>query len=132
MIRRFTFAAVLAAAALSAGCTHNPAPEFDAGADHTLSVPDALSKPGSQIKVRIPSTEDYILVWRTEIGFGACQSRCTHCQSELLYRPEEGRIACTTHGCRYSLDGSVLKGPAKKPLRAYLVDLQGERLKILG
>lgn len=132
MIRRITLAAVLAAAALFTGCTHNPAPEFDAGADHTLSVPDALSKPGSQIKVRIPSMEEFILVWRTEIGFGASQSRCSYCLTEILYLPEEGRLACPSHGCRFSLDGSVLKGPAKKPLRAYLVDLHGDRLKILG
>ena len=132
MIRRIALAAVVFAGALASGCTHNPALEFDAGADHSLSMPDVLSKPGSQIKVRIPNMEEFILVWRTEIGFGACQSRCTHCQSELQYRPEEGRLACTTHGCRFSLDGSVLKGPANKPLRAYLVDLQGDRLKILG
>ncbi len=129
---RWIVLAAAFAASMSAGCSHNPAPQFDAGADQTLAVPEALAQPGSQIKVRLSSLEDPVLVWRTEFGFGACQSRCTHCRSEILYRAVEGRLDCPGQGCRFTLDGTVIKGPAKKSLRAFLVDLQGDRLKILG
>jgi nitrite reductase/ring-hydroxylating ferredoxin subunit len=115
-----------------AGCVANPAPVVDAGAERTLEVPPQLEKPGSQVKIQLPGLSDPILVWRTEIGFGAADLRCTHCRSQLQYNPEKGWIDCLSNSCRYRLDGSVLEGPANRPLRVYLVDLNGTRLRILG
>jgi len=41
-------------------------------------------------------------------------------------------IKCLGCGSQFKLDGSVVRGPAKEPLRAYVIDLVGEKLKILG
>ena len=129
---RFPRTVVLASVLVGAGCVANPAPVVDAGADRTLSLPEALSKPGAQVKVQLPGLSDPILVWRTEIGFGGTALRCTHCGSQVQYNFEKGWIDCLANRCRFKLDGSVLEGPATSPLRVYLVDLEGNRLRILG
>lgn len=117
---------------VSAGCVVNPAPVVDAGADRTLTLPPELATPGNQVKVQLPGYPDPILVWRTEIGFGGTALRCNHCRTEVQYNAGKGWLDCLGARCRYRLDGTVLEGPAKKALRVYLVDLDGERLRILG
>lgn len=121
-----------AALALVSGCVINPAPVLDAGADRTLPLPEQLSKVGNQVKVQLPGFPDPILVWRTEIGFGGTALRCNHCGSHVQYNPEKGWLDCLGKRCKYRLDGTVLEGPTRKPLRVYLVDLDGNRLRILG
>jgi Rieske Fe-S protein len=46
--------------------------------------------------------------------------------------PDEERLKCLGCGSRFKLDGSVSQGPATQPLKSYVVDLQGNKLKILG
>ena len=75
---------------------------------------------------------DDLLVWRTEVGFGATSLSCTHCTGDLRYVPEEGVLKCPFN-VRFKLDGSVIQDSVRrKPLRAYIADLQGDRLRILG
>ena len=131
--RRFFFASAACACAIATGCVGNPAPVFDAGVDHTIPLPEALSQPGTQVKVRLPGQDEPVLVVRTQIGFNGTASICSQsARTELQYQPEEGFIKCLGCGSKFKLDGSVLKGPAQKPLKAYVVDLQGDKLKILG
>ena len=130
--RQFILGAAACACVSVAGCIGNPAAIVDAGADRSMPVPAELSKPGSQVKIRLPGQSEPILVWRTEIGFNGTSLRCTHCLSEVKYRFEEAHIVCMYRGCRYAPDGTVLTGPTKRPLKTYLVDLQGDRLRILG
>jgi hypothetical protein len=130
--RQFISGAGAVAAAAFAGCVANPAPTFDASIDRTFPMPFELQKPGGQVKVRLPGGDDTVLVWRTDVGFGATTIRCSHCAGELRYVPAESLLKCPV-GVRYRLDGSVVQDSVKrKPLRAYVADLQGERLRILG
>ena len=119
--------------ALMWGCVANPAPLVDAAVDNTLPLPLELGKPGGQVKVRIAGSESPVLVWRTEIGFGAATLSCTHCGGEIRYEAERQRLICPL-GARFSLDGSIVDpGPRRKPLRTYVADLVNERkLRILG
>jgi nitrite reductase/ring-hydroxylating ferredoxin subunit len=128
----FRRALLASAFAVLAGCVVNPAPVVDADANRTLPVPQQLGKPGDQVKVQLPGYPDPILVWRTEIGFGGTALRCNHCRTEVQYNAAKGWLDCLGSRCRYRLDGTVLEGPTKKALRVYLVDLDGERLRILG
>ena len=114
------------------GCVVNPAPIVEANADRTVELPEQLGKAGAQVKVQLPGLSDPILVWRTEIGFGGVSLRCTHDGAQVQYNAEKGWIDCLANHCRYRLDGSVLEGPTTRPLRVYLVDLNGNRLRILG
>jgi nitrite reductase/ring-hydroxylating ferredoxin subunit len=130
--RHFLAVAGACVASASVGCVANPAPTVDASIDRTVAVPFELQKPGGQVKVRLPGGDDTLLVWRTEVGFGATSLSCTHCTGDLRYVPEEGLLKCPFN-VRFKLDGSVIQDSVRrKPLRAYIADLQGDRLRILG
>jgi Rieske Fe-S protein len=60
--------------------------------------------------------------------FGALFTRCTHrgCQVE----PQGLRLVCPCHGSTFSLDGSVLEGPAERALTAYPVTLEGDHVVV--
>lgn len=133
--RQFFVASAVTAAAIvtTTGCVSNPAPTIDAGVDHTIPLPEALSEPGSQVKVRLPHVKEPVLIVRTKIGFNATEGICTSsARTELQFMPDEDRLKCLGCGSRFKLDGSVTQGPAQKPLKSYVVDLQGSKLKILG
>ena len=131
--RQFIFASTAGAYALAAGCITNPAPVFDAGVDNCIPLPGALAETGSQIKVKLPSIPEPVLVVHTKIGYNGTAGICTNSsQTELQYSPTENLIKCLGCSSEYALDGTVVRGPARRPLKAYVVDLQGDKLKILG
>jgi Rieske Fe-S protein len=131
--RQFIFASAACACAAAVGCVTNPAPVFDAGVDHTIPLPAALSEPGTQIKVRLPNVAEPVLIVRTKIGFNGTAGFCSHsARTELQYMPDENILKCLGCMSEFKLDGSVMHGPAKYPLKSYVIDLQGDKLKILG
>jgi len=131
--RQFIFVTAACGCAIATGCVANPAPILDAGVDHSLPLPAALAEPGSQVKVRLPNVPDPVLVVRTRIGFNGTSAICSSSnRTELQYMPDTNMIKCLGCASEFKLDGTVSRGPAKQPLKAYLVDLQGEKLKILG
>ena len=131
--RHFFFASAACACAIATGCVSNPAPTFDAGVDHSIQLPSVLSEPGTQVKVRLPNVSEPVLVVRTKIGFNGTQGICSSSnRTELQFMPEDGVIQCLGCGSQFKLDGTVMRGPAKLPLKSYVVDLQGDKLKILG
>lgn len=135
-MKHFTLAAFLSVMAFQSGCVAaNPAPVFEAEANRTLKFPEVLAQPGTQAKIQLPGLNT-ILVWRTEIGFGATDLRCTHCSHELVFDPKSQRLVCPM-GISYRLDGSYLGGSVTEgvkihPLRAYVVEVENGRMKILG
>ncbi len=129
--REFIVGTAACAGALCAGCvTFNPAPTFDAAADSSLAIPPELSAPGGQIKVRLPGIDEPVLVWRTSVGYGAASVVCTHRGCEVALNAREGTLDCPCHGSRFNANGSVLNGPAKRPLRRYVVEVTGPTLRI--
>jgi cytochrome b6-f complex iron-sulfur subunit len=93
------------------GYSTAPAPrtEFDLG--------DASSFPvGSRTVVpAIPA-----LVIHTESGFSAISLVCTHLGCTVESKADG--FACPCHGSLYAKDGSVLRGPAQKPLKILRVE----------
>ncbi|MFQ5670736.1 MAG: ubiquinol-cytochrome c reductase iron-sulfur subunit [Acidobacteriota bacterium] len=95
--------------------------------------PRALFEPPTQFSLVPPeamaagevitSVEHHAYVMRTQGGFRALSSVCTHLGCITRYLPEEKIIACPCHGSRFSLDGDVLAGPAPRPLRWLGMDL---------
>ena len=83
--------------------------------------------------MRLPNVPEPVLIVRTKIGFNGTTSICSMSnRTELQYMPEENVIRCLGCASEFKLDGTVWRGPARQPLKAYVVDLQGEKLKILG
>jgi Rieske Fe-S protein len=129
--RHFLVAGCACAAAGAVGCTPNPARSFEASVDRSLPLPSELARAGGQAKVKLPGENTMVLVWRTDIGFGAVALVCPHCMGEIRFDATEKVLLCPM-GSKFALDGSLKQGPAKKPLRAFVADLDGERLRILG
>ncbi|GIV60434.1 Rieske 2Fe-2S domain-containing protein [Rhodocaloribacter litoris] len=72
------------------------------------------------VLVDLPGTGRPILLRRTgPDAFVAVWTRCTHrgCQVE----PAGDRLVCPCHGSEYTLDGKVVKSPARMDLRRFRV-----------
>jgi Rieske Fe-S protein len=127
VLKKITIACAGSATGLAAGCAStNPVPEVPltmSGERGTLRFEDApaLFQPGGSIKTRAPDGK-LILLWRGADGrFGAAAIKCTHRGCEVALNAVAGRLDCPCHGSRYALDGTVLEGPAERPLKSYRV-----------
>ena len=59
--------------------------------------------------------------------FKAFSAVCTH-SGCLVNKIADGTIDCPCHGSKFSLDGAVVDGPAKKPLEPITVRVQGDSI----
>lgn len=75
--------------------------------------------------------EQQIVVTQPEAGeFKAFSSICTHSGCAVA-EVADGTIDCPCHGSKYSIeDGSVVGGPAPKPLPAKTVTVSGDSLTV--
>jgi cytochrome b6-f complex iron-sulfur subunit len=74
------------------------------------------------LTVRAPS--DSILVMRTSpTALQAVSDICTHAGCSVLYDRVGKVLNCPCHGSRFSVSGTVLRGPAARPLKSYTIEL---------
>jgi len=95
-------------------------------------VPNVLYEPSRRFKLRKP--KDYppgvtfnadrrLFVVRDEDDFHVISSVCTHLGCTVQWRQDERRFDCPCHGSRFREDGTVISGPAPRPLEWYAVAL---------
>ena len=72
--------------------------------------------------------KDVLLIRTGKESVSALSPICTHKKCTVKYKKEWGEIQCKCHGSKYSLDGKVTKGPAKKDLTAYKATIKGNNL----
>jgi Rieske Fe-S protein len=131
--REFIAGAAVCVYAINGGCSAvNSAPLYDANADNTVPIPKELAEVGSQVKIKLAGGETTVLVWKTKGGYNGVSIKCMHRGSEVHYNTKADTLDCPQHGSRYRADGSVLEGPTEKGLKSYLVEAQGDRLRIVG
>jgi cytochrome b6-f complex iron-sulfur subunit len=106
----------------------DPAPtNIDFTLDLTSSANAALNNVGGFvvfnriIVARISTTE-----------FAALSVACTHQGTPVTYRNTQKDFYCSNHGSRFSATGSVLEGPANRPLNQYNTELNGNTLKVFS
>lgn len=105
------------------------------GTNLCLDLSDPTNKdlltPGGALVVDAGS--DTIMVVRvSDTQVVAVSAICTHAGCENLYTASAMRFDCPCHGSQFSLTGSVLRGPARQPLRAYTTTLSGTTITITG
>ena len=60
--------------------------------------------------------------------------KCTHMGCKLRFDPAEQTWECPCHGSRFTLDGQVLQGVAKRPLEPidpHILKLYSEKARLL-
>ena len=89
-----------------------------------------LASVGGAIELEVPSHHESIIVVRTgEEMYAAVSPTCTHLGCTV--RKEPSFFRCPCHGSTYSLEGSVVRGPAEKALERYPVQFINNQLTIL-
>lgn len=78
---------------------------------------------GSAVTARTPDGKAVVVVRSSETEATAFSAVCPHqgCNVE----PKDDRFECPCHGSRFTFDGEVEKGPARQPLSAYAVKVEG-------
>jgi cytochrome b6-f complex iron-sulfur subunit len=71
-----------------------------------------------------------VLVVRKGERFFGLVATCTHLGCTVAWNAQSQQVECPCHGARYDLDGRVLKGPARQPLRAVGVEPTAEGLRV--
>ena len=126
--RRLLAGAGLTAAALGSLAACGGASESAGGSGSAGPV----TAPATDIPVgggKIFAESQTVITQPTQGEFKAFSSICTHARCPVAEVTDN--IACKCHGSKFSLtDGSVLEGPAKEPLPAKTVTVQGSSVSV--
>lgn len=127
--RQFLTTAGLAAVALGTSATASGCSkpvQLNSGAT-TASIPASSVPVGGGV---VLTDARFVVTQPTAGVYKAFDRTCTH-QDCPVKKVEGGGIACSCHGSRFSIeDGSVLAGPAKRPLPARTVKVNGDQLEL--
>jgi len=97
-------------------------------------VPDVFYEPPQSFKIGDPAdfpfgqptflADEKIYVFRDrEKGFAAASAVCTHLGCTVKHFDSDNRFHCPCHGSVFAADGSVVHGPAPRPLQWFEVTL---------
>ncbi len=93
----------------------------------------ALQKPGAAVRVVDQERGiNLIVVHARKKRFAALERSCTHGGAQVAYNRINDTVQCSSWGhSEFDLDGAVLGGSARKPLRAYVARMTGRTLEIV-
>ncbi len=84
----------------------------------------------SGILIRAPGLPEPILLLRQSDGsFQAIGAQCTHLGCTV--QPGTHFLICPCHGSTFDLEGSVVRGPAQRPLKRYRVETRPGGIEIV-
>ncbi|MBM3225357.1 MAG: Rieske (2Fe-2S) protein [Candidatus Tectomicrobia bacterium] len=63
-------------------------------------------------------------------GFLAFSDECTHQKCTVTYLPERNIIFCPCHSAQFSTTGTVLGGPAPRPLDRFVIHVQDGQIVV--
>ncbi len=120
-------AVAVGTAAATAGCSSPSTAPGAPPAGNALSIPaDSVPVGGGKIL----DNASFVVTQPTAGEFKAFNKMCTH-QGCPVSAIEGDAIVCHCHGAKFSIaDGSVLNGPATKPLKAAKAVVEGADVKV--
>jgi cytochrome b6-f complex iron-sulfur subunit len=118
-------------------------PQSETGEGGTIIAKDKLGNiiPASQILAEPPGTRALIAgiagepTYMTILDNGTLNERgivdnCTHLGCTFPWNPVDEQFQCPCHGSRYSPDGTVVRGPANRPLKLVKVAVKDNLILI--
>jgi cytochrome b6-f complex iron-sulfur subunit len=96
----------------------------------TIDLNDAANAPLKQ-QGGFVVTDNTIIINTAADGIIALSSICTHKGCTVGYDKAHQDILCPCHHSEFAFDGSVIQGPATRPLPKYKVTREGEKLTII-
>lgn len=110
-----------------AGTAQKPAAKAEKNADGTFLLKGGGKLPtGKSLSFSLPDGAPAILVAPVAGKLLALSAQCTHAGCEVAWREDEKDFHCPCHNSKFSVEGKVLSGPAKKPLPGYDVRVAGD------
>jgi Rieske Fe-S protein len=109
-------------------CASAPALETEMR-DKAVALPLAQFT-GGEIQIVRPKNFGFDIAVRklSDGTFAAFILRCTHASNQLEY--DGSFFRCSLHGSTFSLDGTVARGPASKPLQSLTTRVEGPNVII--
>jgi Rieske Fe-S protein len=102
------------------------------------SIPFALGDGGKAILVRVPAPKDEAMlktgrvIKSGTVYLSAYTLVCTHNGCEPAAPNSEGLLLCPCHGAKFNSDGTVNKGPARKPLAGIKIEVKAGKIMATG
>ena len=138
-IQLFGFGATaLLATACLGGCGSkggDPAPVSGASnVDVVVDLTAASSAPLNDAAVGYiyNATRDVIVAKTAVGGYIALQAPCTHDGTIVYFAQNQNKFICPNHNAVFDAGGTVLSGPAPRPLKRFAVAQTGSSLRITG
>ncbi len=121
--------------ALLNSCSKSGDPEpAPSGGDNTggATTVDLTSNDFSALKTvgGFAYSGNIIIIRTSSTTYIALSKICTHQSCTVAYNSTADRIDCPCHGSQYSINGTVIQGPAPSSLKTYTVKVEGTTLKI--
>lgn len=130
--------AAIGALVVAAGCGQQgsslpTAASSSCGAGECIDLSMAENKPLTTTggAMLVDTAGDTIMVVRvSDTKVVALSAICTHAGCSMDYIPGQTVIDCACHGSQFATDGSVLRGPAVRPLRVYNVTMVNNMITV--
>jgi Rieske Fe-S protein len=123
--------------AICGGCTDDTPPpvSLPAVTNNTIVLPfadfSALTKTGGSIVGQAKGYANPIVVARVrDDSISALDAICTHMRCTVSYNALNVELDCPCHGSTYEVDGTVIGGPAPRPLRVFTVTFDATNVTI--
>jgi Rieske Fe-S protein len=110
-----------------------PAPEAPASSAPAAGAPKGALGPTSDVPVgggKIFPAEKVVVTQPSAGTFKCFSAMCTH-QGCAVSSVSNGAIVCPCHGSKFAVaDGAVIDGPAKQPLPAKEIKVEGDQITL--
>lgn len=99
--------------------------------DTSQTANTALATAGGALLV--DGLSDTIMVIRaSDTSVVAVSAICTHAGCSMNFDSAQAQIVCPCHGSVFNEQGSVVNGPARRPLKVYAATLSGTTITIMA
>lgn len=110
-------------------CNSDDSPTAPTNVDFTIDL-DNPNYSYLKTKGKFLVKDNVVVAHTIDDTYVALSAICTHESKRITYDDANNNFVCPKHQSTFSKEGKVKKGPAKKPLKQYIVELNGSLLRV--